>query len=220
MKKSLLSLLVFPFLLVGCNFEVAKNQEPVDEQKEQQQDQEKEQEEQEKKENIDQEYTETIETSGVSFATAFSPGYHFDTDAHKEELAEYFYDQVEYENLITEVETDNLHSQKFDSVTYLQFGSGSIANGYIEWKSIEKIYKVEIEVLCYAKEDTYHGITNIDNWSHIAINSTDFDLTYDGKTNPTISKISLDFPDGVTSFKVSSSLGRVFMKDMTITWRG
>lgn len=170
--------------------------------------------------SIEQEYTEKINTSGTSFASSFSAGYHFDTDAHKLELANYFFDQVEYLNLITKVETNNLHAQKFNSDTFLQFGSGSNAEGYIEWQSIEKIYKVEIEVLCYAKTDTYHGITNVDSWSHVAIDSTDFDLTYDGKTDPEIRKFSLDYPQGVTSFTVSSSLGRVYMKSMTITWRG
>lgn len=173
----------------------------------------------EAREDLEQEYTQTILTSGPSFAGSFNAGYHFDTADHKLELANYFYDQVDYENLITNVETDNLHAQKFNTVTYLQFGSGSGAGSFV-WHSIEKIYKVEINVLCYAKEDTYHGITNIDSWSHIAIDDTDFDMTYDGKTNPQVQKYSVNYPNGVTSFKIESSMGRVYMQDMTITWRG
>lgn len=173
------------------------------------------------REDIDeQEYTETIMSSGVAFATNFKDGNHFDTETHKEELAQYFYDQVEYENLITKVETDNLHARKFNSNTYLQFGSGSNAVGSFKWISKEKIYKVEFKVCCYAKEDTYHEIVNIDSWSHIAIDSTDYDLTYDGKTLPEMKTFSKEYPEGVTSFTLSSSMGRVLMESMTITWRG
>lgn len=174
----------------------------------------------EAREEVEDEYTETIMTSGASFAGSFNNGYHFDTEAHKVELANYFDDQVEYEYLISKVETSNLHSQKFKSETYLQLGSGSNAEGLIKWVSIEKIYKVEINVMCYAKEDTYHGITNIDNWSHIAIDAQDFDLTYDGGTDPEVKTFSLEYPQGTTEFTVKSSMGRVFMKSMSITWRG
>lgn len=173
------------------------------------------------KEEIEvQEYTEEIMCSGSSFAGHFGDGYHFDTQSHKEELADFFYDQVDYENLITEVETDNLHSRKFNSETYLQFGSGSNAEGSIVWTSVEKIYKVEINVCCYAKYDSYHGFTNVDSWSHIAIDSEDFDLTYDGKTDPQMMTFSKEYSQGVTSFRIASSMGRVLMKSMKITWRG
>ena len=33
-----------------------------------------------------------------------------------------------------------------------------------------KIYKVSVKVLCYAKYDSYHQITNVDSWSHFYIN--------------------------------------------------
>lgn len=168
----------------------------------------------------EQEYTETIMSSGVTFVASFKDGYHFDTEQHKQDLAQYFYDQVEYENLITNVETDNLHARKFNSITYLQFGSGSNAIGSFKWTSKEKIYKVEFKVCCYAKEDDYDRVVNIDNWSHIAIDSTDYDLTYDGKTLPEMKTFSKEYPEGVTSFTLSSSMGRVLMESMTITWRG
>lgn len=174
----------------------------------------------EAREEVEDEYTQEIMTSGSDFAGSFNAGYHFDTEDHKLELSNYFDDQVEYYNLISKVETDNLHTQKFKSVTYLQFGSGSNAEGSLKWVSIEKIYRVEINVLCYAKEDTYHDITNVDNWSHIAIDDQDNDLTYTTGGDPEVKTFALDYPQGTTSFTVKSSMGRVFMKSMKITWRG
>ena len=174
----------------------------------------------EERQTVEDEYTKEILTSGSSFAANFHSGYDFNNADHKIELSNYFDDQVEYLDLITKVESDNLHTQKFKSETYLQFGSGSNAEGSLKWFSVEKIYRVEINVLCYAKEDTYHGFTNVDNWSHIAIDNEDHDLTFSTGGDPELKTFAIDYPQGVTSFTVKSSMGRVYMKSMKITWRG
>ena len=164
-------------------------------------------------------HTVTIQTSGTDFVSRFSAGSHIDTDAKQTALKEYFQSQLQNTDLIKSVACTNLHSQEWDNNTYLQFGSGT-GSGAIAIESNLKIYKVSVKVLCFAKYDSYHEITNIDSWSHFLINDQDNDMTYDGQSNPSVMSFENTFESGVNTFTLASKDGRVFLKEMTITWRG
>ena len=99
----------------------------------------------------------------------------------------------------------------------MQFGSGN-GIGAFALQSDTKIYKVSVKVLCYAKYDSYHEIYNIDFWSHFLINDQDNDMTYDGATQPSVMTFEKTFSSGTNTINLSSKDGRVFLKEMTITW--
>jgi len=162
-------------------------------------------------------YTATILTSGSSFASKFSVNSHFDTEKKQEELKSFLSSQLQYSGLIDTISCTNLHVQSFDNETYLQFGSGTGVGGLAITSQV-KIYKVQVKVLCYAKYDDYHGITNIDSWSHFFINDEEKDLTYDGKTNPSVVTFEKSFESGVDTFTLASQYGRVYLKEMSVTW--
>ena len=168
---------------------------------------------------VGKEYTATIQTSGSGFATKFSAGSHFDNSDKQTSLKGYLDSQLQYINLIKTISCTNLHSQSWDNQTYLQFGSGSGVGG-LSIESDVKIYKVSVKVLCYAKYDSYHQITNVDSWSHFHINEQDNDMTYDGNTNPSVMSFENTFESGINTLNLVSQYGRVFLKEMTITWRG
>ena len=215
MKKKIFPLLLSVLALTGCDLLTSLVPDflnPFKKDEEQGQNQQQDQ-------GIDGEYTKEIMTSGEVFVSNFTPGFHFDTEGNIQKLSNYFDNQAGRLNLLSTIETDNLQVQTFKTETYLQFGSGSNAVGSLKWTSVEKIYKVEINVLCYAKEDTHNNITNVDNWSHIAIDDKDFDLTYMTGGDPAVMTFSEDYSEGTTEFTIKSSLGRVYMKSMKITWR-
>ena len=168
---------------------------------------------------VDGEYTGTASTSGDTFETKFHSGTHFDNASKIETLTNHIKGQLKYTNLVKSITCTNLHTQEFEGVTYLQFGSGQ-GSGALAFQSEVKIYKVEVEVLCFAKYDSTHEITNIDSWSHFLINDQDNDMTYDGKTNPSVMTFEKTFEEGVNSFTLASKDGRVYLKEMSITWRG
>lgn len=230
MKKKILLLPLLSLVLAGCSFEDLMFWKKKDQDTDQKEDSEKENDPGKETEPDDpgtvdpelQTYTATISTSGTEFATAFSAGSHFDTDEKKENLKDYFDNQLEYQNLITSISCDNLHSQKFNSVTYWQFGSGS-GVGTFTWNSDVKIYSVEATVLCYAKYDDYHEIYNIDSWSHFLIGDVDQDLTYDTQEGTKIPEevlVSKSYNSGTKSFTLGSQYGRVFVRELKITWKG
>ena len=164
-------------------------------------------------------YTGTISTSGTNFEKMFSSGSHFDTTEKVETLTNHIKGQLRYSDLVKNITCTNLHTQEYNDVTYLQFGSGK-GIGALAFESDIKIYKVEVKVLCFAKYDSTHQITNIDSWSHFLINDQDNDMTYDGKTNPSVMTFEKTFEEGVNSFTLASKDGRVYLKEMSITWRG
>ena len=240
MKKKLLFLPLIGLLLSGCSFDDLmfwkKSNESTqkDEEKntdgnktddggnkddEEQQPSDGEEEQISPQEIGDEEYSGTVLTSGENFSIKFPSGSHFDTSSKVETLTNHVKGQLKYTNLVKSISCTNLHTLAFEDVTYLEFGSGN-GSGALAFESDVKIYKVEVKVLCYAKYDSYHKITNIDSWSHFLINDQDNDMTYDGKTNPSVMTFEKSFEEGVNSFTLASKDGRVFMKEMSITWRG
>ena len=231
MKKKLLFLPLIALFISGCSFkdlmfwkkkdESSQKDDSKDEGKQSggEEDQGgKEEGGEEQREDIgEQEYTATVLTSGSDFASCFSSGSHF--DQKEAELKEYFDDQLEYYDLITSVECSLVDSFKWNGETYMKIGTGSGAGEFV-WHSDVKIYKVEATVLCYANYDTYHKVNIYDSWSHAVLSGDDFDLTYDGESDPLPTVISKEFSEGVKSFKLENKDGRIFVKDLKITWRG
>ena len=167
-------------------------------------------------------YEATVMTSGSDFASNFSSGSHFDTETKISQFKTYLDDQLEYQHLITSISCDNLHSQAYESTTYWQFGSSNGA-GSFTWQSDVKIYKVEATVLCFAKYDSYHQIYNIDSWAHFKIDDVDQDLTYDTEESTKLPEevtFSKSYSSGTKSFTLESQYGRVFVKQLKITWKG
>lgn len=168
---------------------------------------------------LEQEYTATVLTSGTQFATLFPGGSHFDTESKKEALFNFLDDQLEYKNLISSIVCDNLHTQKYDSATYMSFGSQN-GSGSFKWNSLVKIYRVEVTVQSYAKYVDYTSTYNVDQNSKFYIDEDLCQLTFDSNNLPEMQTYTKNFTEGVTSFTLSSLDGRAFLKDMKITWRG
>lgn len=237
MKKNILLVLLSASLLAGCNLDLGfiKVGDNSNNQTENQQNNENSQEKpqengnnnnnsnennnnQQSPELIDESgYTATLSTSGSSFASQFSPGSHFDTEQKRANLKEYLSSQLQYSELINTIACTNLHSQTYQE-TYLQFGSGT-GVGALAITSNVKIYKVEVKVLCFAKYDDYHNILNVDSWSHFYINDQDNDMTYDGQSAPSVMSFEKSFESGIDTVTLASKDGRVFLKEMTITWK-
>lgn len=241
MKKNILLVLLSAALLTSCEFDITlqrffgKKENETEQQQNQngsnQNSQEKPQEieetsnnsngnnQQNPPENIpDEGYTAKILTSGSDFASKFSAGSHFDNEKKQSALKEFLSSQLQYSGLISDLSCTNLHTQAFKNITYLQFGSGK-GVGALSITSGVKIYKVQVKVLCYAKYNDTDQITNIDSWSHFYIDNQDNDLTYDGKTDPTVMTFEKSFDSGVNSFNLASKDGRVYLKEMSVTWR-
>lgn len=227
MKKNILLIPVLATLMCGCTVDDLmfwKQKEAEQSQNEEKSSGNTGQNENQGQQNQPQElghndYTVSLQTSGSGFVAKFPAGSHFDTSAKQESLKGYLESQLQYANLIKSVACTNLHSQAWYNETYLQFGSGS-GSGALAFQSDVKIYKVSVKVLCYAKYDSYHQITNIDSWSHFLINDQDNDMTYDGQSNPSVMSFENTFESGVNTFTLASKDGRVFLKEVSITWRG
>ena len=242
MKKNVLLILLSAFMLTGCELDLGfikfgsyDNTEQKEDQNNQNS-QEKPDENQNSSGNngsstgdntggdkpeLTNEYTAIVATSGTAFAAKFSGGSHFDTQSKVDTLKDFFKGQLEYNGLISSLACTNLHSQAFNDYTYLQFGSGS-GSGALAWTSSVDILKVEVTALCYAKYDSYHKMYNIDSWSHFLINDFDTDLTYDtqeGTKIPEEVSFSKTFESGTKSFSLVSKDGRVFVKQLKITFK-
>ena len=173
-----------------------------------------------------QEYTVKINTSGSDFNTiSSSAGFQIDDSnyqANAGKLKDYFESKLEYENLLTNLACSKLNTAVWKSVCYLCVGTGYYVNdkfveGLLKWTSGEKIYKVEIEAMAYAKE--YSGSDfGVDTISHVWIDSDDHSLETDAE--PVMQTFSKEYADGVNSFSIKSTGSRVLLKSLTITWRG
>ena len=242
MKKNILVVLLSSALLAGCEFDLnsikfweKKSADPETEQKQEEKDpnsQENpvENENNDKPEGGEQggneqqnppanEYTATILTSGSNFASEFSDRTQFGTATGTENLRTFIAGQLENNDLLSDIECTTMQALNYKDSRILQIGSGS-ATGSFTWESnIKKIYKVEATVCCYTKYNDNDNIWVTDYWSHFLIDSDDHDLTYDGSTEPEMKSFSKIYENGTNSFSFFSQDGRVFIKEMKITWR-
>lgn len=175
------------------------------------------------------EYTTTIDFHGSSFTNEFTDGTNFDNADKFRQLCDYIDLQLEYYDLINGISCTRCATRKVDGDTYLQIGTGSAAKGEFNsgnfiWSSEEKIYYVEIVAFNYSKPyqdwSTGETIHNVDNMGHIKIDDVDGSLEVGVNDAPKTITLSKTYEQGTNSFKLSSTGGRVLIKEMTITWRG
>ena len=165
------------------------------------------------------EHTVTVLTSGSSFASTFTDRTQFGNTAGTTDLKNFISGQIQNVNLLTSLTCETLQAFNYKESRILQFGSGS-GPGSLMWESENyKIYKVEVTVCCYTKYNDSDQIWNTDNFSHFLIDDTDKDLTFIGDEEPQMSTFSKTYEEGVNQFQLSSLYGRVFLKEMSITWR-
>lgn len=211
MKKSLLLLLTIPFLLAGCggNNDTKNNGNKEEETHEE--------EKQDKKEELLQEYKFTYNFNEDSVFARFDNAYGFTDSGNEEELKNYFDDKLEYLDLIDGIELGGYvcsRKRTDDSKYYLQLGSQKV-EGSLKWKSTVKIYKVEAEVINFT-----NGSYTVDTGSVFHIDSDAHPLTIAEGGSATKKIFSKDYAEGVNSFTISSSVARVLISKLSITWRG
>ena len=238
MKKNILLVLLSASLLAGCNVDLGfikvgdNSSNQTENQQNNENSQEKPQENGNNNNNSNENnnnqqspeligesgYTATLLTSGSSFATKFPGGSHIDNETKKQQLTDYLSSQLEYSGLIESLTCTLLNTQTYDNETYMQFGSQNGVGG-LGFTSGLKIYKVEVKVLCFAKHNSYQNILNVDNSAHFLINDQDNDMSYDGEKPPSVMSFEKSFENGVNTVTLGSKSGRVFLKEMTITWK-
>lgn len=170
------------------------------------------------KEEVD-EYTTTVNFHGPTFATYFPEGTNFDQQQKFDELCEYIDAQLDYYDLINKITLVKGQSRKVNSDTYLQIGTGS-GDGSLTWNCKEKIYAIEIKAMAYSKYNDYGGVWNVDRNAHLKINNVDFSLEVPSGNPEIITLPVQNYDEGITSFTIASSGGRVLVSEITITWRG
>lgn len=158
------------------------------------------------------EYTKTIFTSGTEFASRFSGGTHFDTETKQTQLFEYLTEQFESENLLSSIDCVNLHTQNYDSDTFMSLGSSS-NTGSFKLNFFVKVYKLELTAQCYAKPP-YSEDSN----AKVKIDNDASQLLKTGEQLE-FQTILKDYESGTNSFTIQSVDGRVFLKSIKITWR-
>ena len=176
-------------------------------------------EEQQTPSTVEGEYVATIATSGSSFASQFSDRTQLGNDSGIQNLKAFIEGQLEHSNLLTSLQCSTMQALNYKDTRILQIGSGSTTGSFVWTSATTKIYKVEATVCCYTKYNDYDNIWVTDSWSHFLIDSDDHDLTYDGATEPEMSSFSKEYENGTNSFSFSNQDGRVFIKEMKITWR-
>lgn len=187
-------------------------------------------EEEEQKEDL-QEYTATLETHGLYFNTNFSEGTNLTSASQSkvDELREYLEDPLEYENLFTSLTCEYCTTRKVDGDTYLQIGTGSYAKGKFnegtfKYGSKEKIYRVEVTAFNYSNpyQDYSTGalVPNVDTEAHLLLDDNDLSLELPSTSNPVEKSVVKEYANGVNSFTLKATNGRVLIKSITITWRG
>jgi len=175
------------------------------------------------------EYTATIEAHGADFKRLFPEGYNFELSSGPTLLKEFIDDQLEYLNLISSVECVKCTSRDNESDTYFQIGTGSPAKGKFnegtfKWNSIEKIYKVEITAFNYSNPyndySTGNLVPNVDTDGHIWIDDDDNSLEIGSSEMPQTKTFTKEYENGVNSFTLKATGGRILIEKMKITWRG
>lgn len=248
MKKKLLLLVLSAALLGGCDFNInslkfwesknndnsQENQENSGENEsehhEEENHEEEEHHEEEHKEDL-QEYTATLETHGLYFNTNFSEGTNLTSASQSkvDELRTYLENPLEYENLFTSLTCEYCTTRKVDGDTYLQIGTGSYAKGKFnegsfKYGSKEKIYRVEVTAFNYSNpyQDYSTGalVPNVDTEAHLLLDDIDLSLELPSTSNPVEKSVVKEYENGVNSFTLKTTSGRVLIKSITITWRG
>ena len=242
MKKNIFVILLSSFLLAGCEFNLSfiklgnsESKEPGMEQNHEENNQNSQENTGENENNNEpqggeqgenqqqdppiNEYVATILTSGSEFASQFSDRTQFGNESGTQNLKNFLAGKLNNSNLLTSLECSTMQALNFKDSRILQIGSGS-ATGSFVWESANtKIYKVEATVCCYTKYNDYDNIWVTDSWSHFLIDQDDHDLTYDGAAEPEMVSFSKTYENGTNSFALSNKDGRVFVKEMKITWR-
>jgi len=179
--------------------------------------------------DLENEYTTTIKTSGYNFSTfATAAGVQADDESFPEKvelLSNCISGQLENKNLLTKLSCEKLNTAEWKSVVYLCVGTGDYANskpdrqfkpGTLAWTSAEKIYKVEIKAMAYAKQ--YQGSEfGLDKISHVWIDNDDYSL--ETEIEPELKTFSKTYEEGVNSFSIKSTGSRVLLESITITWK-
>ena len=210
MRKNILIFVICSFFIAGC-----ENNNPINENNNHES---QTQHSQNQVELEEQEYTKKVLTSGADFHALYpDSGFQFNSEYNVESLKNFFGDQLEYYDLITSISCESLQAREGLETSYLQIGSG-LNVGSLTWNSDVKIYSVLLEVCCYSKYDSYHQITNSDTSAKAKIDNSTFDL--EGSVEPTFKTFSQNYSEGVYSFTISNNSGRIFVKSLTITWRG
>lgn len=223
MKKNLLLLLVPALLLVGCG---KKDEGETNNQTQSQT------EESGSQETGGQEIhqdpvtkTSTLVTFGDSYEAEFTNGLQFGSDhaGNVTKLTDFLNGQALDSNLVRSLDCVSLNSlddlEKDGSGNrYLTFGSKS-ASGSLTMQFSYPVSKIEI--LCINYHNTYAGGGggyNCDVNSHLKIGDNDLSLEIVDKTKPVEKTLSVDYSTAVSSIKVESAGGRVFVKSISITY--
>lgn len=208
MKKKLLFIPLFGMLLAGCFFEDLmfwkkkddKQQTPVS------------------SEEKRDEYTAIIETSGSKFEEAFTTRTQFVDETSSGKLKDYFVKFINDDSYITSVSCKSSQSIDYKDTRLLQIGSSS-NTGSIEIVSETALIKsVEVIALSYAKYDDTNKIWRVDAESHFVIDEVDETLDVDAEGMPTEKVVRSEYVDGTSRIVLSQHSGRVFVKQIQITW--
>ena len=181
--------------------------------------------EQQQPEQTGDAYTALVNTNGKAIETvAVSSGVSIDTSlssgAAKAELFQTALKaQLEYESCLTSITCLTLNTAVWDGVCMIQIGTGNPAKnkfnpGTFTWNSSAKIYKVEIDAMCYSKEQ---GAT--DSLAHLKVDGTDYSLDVGTNEELEFKTISKEYAQGTKSFTLVSDGGRVLLKSLKITWK-
>lgn len=174
------------------------------------------------------EITQTIILSGNEFgAVAKNAGVQFDDSSYSrnvETLFQYCDNQFDFKGLISSISCTNLNTCEWEKGAALCIGTGYYGKdrfkpGSFTWNSELKIYKVEVEAQAYYKANNYDGDI-VDTYACLHLDDVEKNLIEDSEIIPSIKKVSKEYQDGVNKFTLSSTGGRVAIKQITITWRG
>lgn len=170
--------------------------------------------------------TFTISFSDSSFTEQFSDGYNLTLSAGVVKLNTYVKSKISKDSILSEITTSNVHVHAYDDRNHLTLGSGNFANnkfnsGSLTWTSYESIYKVEVKAINYINvysSGSYSG-TNIDSPAHLKIGDSDYSLECGTTTIPDVKTFTKEFEEDVYTFSLTSENARVYIEELTITWR-
>lgn len=164
--------------------------------------------------------TATIVLAGDTFNAVFpNSGVHFDTTNNLEKLTKLMNDQIGEEGVLKTLIPINAHTGALGSdSTVFQFGGSSDFEGSLTWKSEVNISKVEATVENYNKFITNSGVWSIDNAAHFKMEEDDHDLTYMTAGAPEEKTFEYSYETPVKEFHISSYDGRVFVKQLKVTY--